>query len=178
MNDFLYCDGGVIQVNPSPIGGTFAYRILRDGQVIRENGGVIVADSAQPLISNNLTEMLALVRGLGELPDDWTGTICSDSQITLGRAFHGWKWTNVPAWLRHEYAANRLRLVNWAKITPLLLSGHPTRAQLQEGIGKRGTPVSEHNVWCDQQCGQMAAEVLNLLKVKEGLNVRPLPVPQ
>jgi ribonuclease HI len=157
----LYCDGGVIQINPSPIGGTYAYRILQDDQVIRENAGLIAASPDLPLITNNLTEMLALVNGLADLPADWIGTIYSDSQITLGRAFLGWKWTNVPYWLRKGYAEQRFRLLNWSLIQHQLLSGHPTKAQLAAGIGKHGFPVSEHNVWCDKACGKIADSVLS-----------------
>jgi len=159
----MYCDGGVISRNPSPIGGTFAYKILQDNQVIRQNGGVLVPDRETPLITNNITEMLALVRGLGDLPDDWFGTIYSDSQVTLGRVFLSWKWTNVPAWLRKEFAFNRGRMHNWEKITWVLLAGHPTRAQLLAGVGHHGYPVSEHNVWCDKECGRMAEAVLETL---------------
>ena len=53
---------------------------------------------------------------------------------------------------------------NWEQIRYVLLSGHPTKAQLALGIGKGGRPVSEHNVWCDHECGRRAKgfmEVIN-----------------
>lgn len=151
MDNHLYVDGGVVLKNPSPIGGTYAYRLLKDGEVVSEGGFFISCKDARvEAMTNNITEMMALVKGLENLPDDWTGTILSDSTITLGRAFSGHKWKNVPAWLCHRFVVQRYRLVNWNIINKELLSGHPTRKQLATGIGKNGLPVSEHNVWCDQ----------------------------
>ena len=93
----LFVDGGVIRENPSPLGGTFAARIIQNGQVTFEHAGAITPEQAHvPAVTNNLTEMYALVIGLTFLPDDWVGTVYSDSQVTLGRAFLGWKWNNIP----------------------------------------------------------------------------------
>jgi ribonuclease HI len=157
----IYCDGGVIRVNPSPIGGTWAVRFVRDGEVIAERSGVITPiRPGLPAITNNLTELLAVVSGLSKLPWTWTGTVYSDSQVTLGRVFDGWKWAGVPDWLRHDYERERIRLANWDQITHVLLDGHPTKAQLLAGIGRHGYPVSEHNVWCDRECGKRAAEYM------------------
>lgn len=160
MNE-LYADGGVISRNPSKIGGTWACRLLSNGQVVHEGSGVITpAEAGTPAITNNLTEMLALLEGLKQLPADWTGTIYSDSQVTLGRVFEGWKWSNIPPWMHRLFQAQRARLVNWSAISYALLDGHPTSAQLAAGVGKRGHPVSEHNVWCDKACGEAARLVM------------------
>lgn len=162
MNE-LYADGGVIGKNPSNVGGTWAFRVVGDGVVVSERCGLIrPADAKLPMITNNLTEMLALVRGLlkvSELPK-WTGTVYSDSQITLGRVFEGWKWNNIPDWLHKEYQQARKQLLCWDQINHVLLSGHPTKVQLEAGIGKGNRPVSEHNVWCDRACGQVAKAVV------------------
>jgi len=156
MNE-LYADGGVIDKNPSAIGGTWAYRIVSSPKPIIFLVGYITPKRAKlPSITNNLTEMLALVRGLEALPTDWVGTVYSDSQITLGRAFEGWKWNGIPDWLHHDYQDARKHLLHWDQINHILLSGHPTRAQLAAGIGKNGRPVSIHNVWCDKACSEMA----------------------
>jgi len=153
----LYCDGGVIGHNPSHWGGTWAYRILEDGIVIAEKSGVITPRQAEmETVSNNLTEMLALVHGLSALPSDWTGTVLSDSQITLGRAFDYWKWNNVPDWVHQWFVRLKLGLIYWPKIKHILVQGHPTKAQLEVGIGPKGYPVSEHNKWCDEACGEQA----------------------
>lgn len=159
----LYADGGVIQINPSSIGGTWAYRILEDGVVICEKSGVITpAQAKMPTISNNLTEMCALVAGLRALPADWVGTVYSDSQVTLGRVFLSWKWKNIPEWLHKYFQDARARLIHWDQVTWVLLDGHPTRAQLVAGIGKRGHPVSENNKWCDEACQKAAADFMGV----------------
>ena len=157
----LYCDGGVIGKNPSSYGGTWAFRWVTDGLVVKQHGGIITpAIAFMPAITNNLTEMLALVRGLEALPPTWAGTIYSDSQITLGRAFQGWKWKNIPPWLHQAYQRARGNLIHWRHIKWVLLQGHPTKAELSAGVGSRGYPVSEHNVWCDQECGRRASEFM------------------
>jgi ribonuclease HI len=161
MNYELYADGGVIQKNPSKTGGTWAFRIVANGVVVCERSGVITPlQAGLETITNNLTEMLAVINGLkvlGSTPK-WIGTVYSDSQITLGRVFEGWKWTGIPGWLHSDYQAARHGLLCWDQIQHVLLSGHPTRAQLEAGTGKGGRPVSIHNVWCDKRCGEEAAK--------------------
>jgi ribonuclease HI len=165
LSNALFADGGVIGSNPSAIGGTWAWRWVREGAESCSFSGVITPQQAGlPAITNNLTEMLALVSGLQALPASWAGVVYSDSQITLGRIFLGWKWKNIPLWLHHEYQQARARLVNWDKIQWVLLQGHPTRAELAAGIGSRGYPVSEHNVWVDKTCGERAAEFLKIME--------------
>ncbi len=159
----LYCDGGVIGSNPSAIGGTFAWRAVHDDKHSITESGVIGADDMGTNVTNNQTEMYALLRGLSRLPDDWVGTVYSDSQVTLGRAFQGWKWHNIPEWMHKLYREQRRRLVNWDQIKYVLLDGHPTRAQLAAGIGKRGHPVSEYNVWCDNACREAGERWLDII---------------
>ena len=166
----LYCDGGVIGKNPSPIGGTWAFCVvdveLFDLHIIEQSGVIVPAQARLPEITNNLTEMLALVRGLQNLPDDWKGTVYSDSQITLGRVFDGWKWNGIPNWLHVEFQRERKRLCNWEYIRWQLLQGHPTRAELDAGIGKRGYPVSIHNQWCDRACGAEADKFMKKFEME------------
>ena len=150
----LYVDGGVIASNPSMIGGTFAFRIVSDPYDPIGWANVITSAKMGGPVTNNQTEMLALLIGLKHLPDYWTGTIYSDSQVTLGRAFMGWKWKNIPDWMLKMYQEQRARLTYWNEIGYDLLDGHPTKEQLKAGVGKRGHPVSEHNVWCDGACRQ------------------------
>lgn len=156
----LFADGGVILKNPSPVGGTWAYRHVADNDdVINEFAAVItLAEAKVKAVTNNQTEMLAVINGLAILPDNWIGTVCSDSKITLGRLFWGWRWSEIPLWLIEEHDRQRARLVHFEKFQVLLVDGHPTKAQLAAGIGKRGNPVSEHNVWCDHACRTAAKE--------------------
>lgn len=153
----LYADGGVIGRNPSPIGGTWAWcHVNAAGERIATGSGVVLPRPSLPLITNNLTEMIALVKGLEALPEGWAGTVYSDSQITIGRVFWGWKQNNLPAVLLRQCAAAIAR-IDFANCRAVLLDGHPTQAQLAAGRGKRGNPVSEHNVWCDKECGRVGS---------------------
>jgi ribonuclease HI len=160
-SDEMYTDGGVVGHNPSKWGGTWAYRILHDGLVVAERSGFITPRQAQvPAVTNNLTEMLAVVRAMDDVPNDWMGMVLSDSQITLGRLFLGWKWKNIPDWLVNEFARMKIWHDHFAKWEHALLQGHPTKNELLIGKGSRGYPVSEHNVWCDKACGERASKWL------------------
>lgn len=152
----VYADGGVIGVNPSPIGGTWAYCHVDENNIrVAISSGVVLPRQSCPLITNNLTELIALVKCLEALPDDWSGHVYSDSKITLGRMFEGWAVNGIPPILLKQMHAVKLRLrLDRSEYT--LLDGHPTKAQLLAGRGKRGNLVSEHNVWCDKRCGEEA----------------------
>lgn len=158
----LYCDGGVIDHNPSQFGGTWAYCLIAPDETILESDSGVIEANWFPdyLTTNNQTEMYALIRGLGILPNHIKGEllICSDSQNTLCRAFIGWKWNNIPTWMAHKFTENRERLVHWSEFRALLLDGHPTKAQLAANKGKRGNQVSKWNVWCDLECNKRAEE--------------------
>jgi len=162
----LFVDGGVMGRNPSPIGGTWAVRIVEKGRIITEWSGVLLANDETPLVTNNMTEMLALIKGITLLPFEWRGTIFSDSKITLGRVFAGWSRTNLPEWMWSEIINQKARLVHWNQIHYGLLDGHPTQIQLEGGLGKRGHPVSIHNKWCDEECGRVGKHHLKLSKDK------------
>lgn len=159
----LYADGGVIKKNPSPYGGTWAWCAVDGcGNRVIEKSGVVPA-TATRTVSNNHTEQIAITLALEAMPDGWSGTVHSDSQIALGRVFKGWREENLPAniSIRSRRAVARL-----GRIQTVLLQGHPTRADLENGIGKkRGYPVSVHNVWCDKACGKAAEEYLKTLEV-------------
>lgn len=155
----LFVDGGVIRKNPSTIGGTWAWRHINpDGKINSGSGVITPSQAGMPAITNNLTEMLALLYGLSNLPRGWVGTVYSDSAITLGRAFMGWRWSGIPSWMLDLYKINAHHIND--KVRWVQLDGHPTKAQLLSGIGKRGNPVSEHNVWCDAACGRAGEHYL------------------
>src|SRR5688500_18958595 len=109
----LYVDGGVIVTNPSIIGGTYAWRVVYYEGAPLGRGAVVTTSQMGGLVTNNQTEMLALLEGLKRLPDHFNGTIYSDSQVTLGRIFMGWKWKNIPAWMHTLYKEQRARLSYW-----------------------------------------------------------------
>lgn len=158
----LYTDGGVIGANPSAIGGSWAYCLVNAAgeRIVNASGVITPAQARLPAITNNLTELLALVYGLERLPVGWAGTVYSDSQVSLLRVFEAAKLRNVPPWL-----VQRLQTLQksgkLAAMSYVLLDGHPTKAELLAGIGKRGHPVSEHNVFVDWLC-QQAARIARL----------------
>jgi hypothetical protein len=159
----LFADGGVIGRNPSPAGGTWAYCLVdNDGNRYTERSGWISPKQVGTVaVTNNLTELLALVLGIEAVPDDWCGTVYSDSWVSLQRVFLAASLRNVPPWLverlqtiQHSGRLDSMRYV--------LLDGHPTRAHLDAGKGQRGAPVSIHNVWADQTCQRWSAQYTNV----------------
>lgn len=168
----LYADGGVIAVNPSPLGGTWAWCLVdAAGERVQTASGVLTAaENGQP-VTNNVSELYALVAGLEALPARWCGTVYSDSWVSLQRVFLAAPLKGVPHWLRV-----RLHIVQrtgrLAKLPYVLLDGHPTKAQLAAGVGKRGKPVSEQNVWCDAAC---TAQARAYMEAHRDLPSAPLP---
>lgn len=161
----VYADGGVVDVNPSPVGGTWAFVFVdAEGRRIAEQSGVILPGVlGLKSVSNNVAEFFALIAALDVVPHGWAGTVYSDSQVTLGRLFRGWKLTGLPPFLVTYGARVRQRL-DLPNIKHVLLSGHPTQADLLAGVSKkRGLPVSEHNVRCDELCRFRAAELRQAL---------------
>lgn len=159
----VYTDGGVIAKNPSPLGGTWAYCFVnQEGKRICEGSGVLLPHEGDTLeVTNNQTEYYAVYQALLALPDAWHGTLFSDSQITIGRVFRGWKCTNIPQPWITGVAFEKKRL---GRIRPVLLNGHPTPKHLEEGKGHGGRPVSLHNVHCDALCTKTGLEYLHILK--------------
>ena len=153
----IYTDGGVCGKNPSHIGGTWAWcGADLEGNRIVEASGAIPAPVGHP-ITNNHTEQIAIALALEAMPDGWSGTVYSDSEVALGRAFKSWRIRNLPHNVIERTAEAVARL---GTIEPVLLQGHPTKADLECGIGaRRNLPVSIHNVWCDKAC-QKAKEKL------------------
>jgi ribonuclease HI len=158
----LYADGGVILKNPSPIGGTWAWcAVDEEGNRVLWRGGVVPFAGRE--ITNNHTEQIAITLALETMPDGWSGIVHSDSMIALGRVFKGWKGKNLPDNIRRRSAAAVARL---GRIEPVLLQGHPTKADLARGFGsRRGFPVSIHNVWCDEECGRQARAYLSKIQI-------------
>ena len=161
----VYSDGGLIRSNPSTIGGTWSCcHVTADNERVWSKSGVIVADQADPLfaeVGNNQVEFRALLEGLEALPDGWLGTAYTDSLLTI-RRFRDLERTGlvgIPIDWRRRAAVVLGRL---GRIEYVLLDGHPTKAQLAAGVGKRGNPVSEWNVWCDKACGDEAKRYMGI----------------
>lgn len=153
-----YADGGVVSINPSPIGGTWAYCLIDDQeQIVSSDSGFITPEQiGMETISNNLTEMYAVVKCLEALPPHWPGILHTDSQVTLFRITNGRSFNGLPNDLRLKC----LELRRYRKWRGVLVAGHPNRKELREGKSKRGLPVSKWNVWCDEQCSVQARVLL------------------
>lgn len=156
----LYADGGVVAKNPSPIGGTWAWCLVQGDVLLSRDGGFIsIFDMGYDVVTNNQTELLAVIKGLEFLPDDLDQLeICSDSNITLGRIFKNFTFNNIPGWMERDLREHKKRLINFHKFTYTLIDGHPTVAQLESGFGKRGHPTSRWNVLADNMCNRIASK--------------------
>jgi hypothetical protein len=156
----VYADGGLLRVNPSPIGGMWAWcHVDQGGARVRSASGMLLVDEIGAAVTNHHTENLALLLGLEALPDGWSGRVCTDSLNALRVFCHEGRVGKLPsAW----YPRIGRVLARLGRLEPVLLKGHPTRAELTAGVGtKRGRdgvrrtyPVSEHNDWCDRACSQ------------------------
>jgi ribonuclease HI len=165
-NMHLFCDGGVIQINPSTIGGTWAYYAVLGTKVLGHNCGVLTPKQCGLLaVSNNVTELLAVVRGLESMPSDFAGTVYSDSQVTLGRVFGSYAFKGIPGWVYDILQHQKARFTNWSSIKYTLLKGHPTAAELKEGTTSTGRPVSVYQKMCDDDCRHMGEHFRKLVMV-------------
>lgn len=141
-----YADGSTIGPNPSTIGGSYAWCHVVNGERVLEGQGVIPAGwLGMKTISNNVAELVAAVEALEWLERRQQCVLWSDSRVTLTRLNHSDCWSGIPDELRWRALEMRERVFRIK-----LLAGHPTRRQLATGKGRKGRPVSIHNVWCDR----------------------------
>lgn len=164
----LYADGGVINKNPSPLGGTWAWVLVddKDFAVIERDSGYVSRSEIGSDVTNNQMEFLAVIRGLLNITNPQAlKEVRSDSNITLGRIFRDWSITNIPDWILEERkrAFKNYDTKAWSNCLMLkytLVQGHPTDDELRAGIGKKGRPVSKWNVLADKLCNDEAYEFL------------------
>ena len=156
----IFSDGGVLGRNPSTAGGTWAWCHVRDDEIVRSASGIVTPDEiGLPTVTNNLTELLALLLAYESLPaEDSEGCVGhTDSQVTMFRFRPKCKkYEGVPSALVNRVKAVVLR--HQPKI--VLLGGHPSQAELRAGMGKRGLPCSKWNCWCDDACNKRAKAFL------------------
>jgi len=164
----LYTDGGNIGPNPSPHGGTFAWCQVVNGERVREASGIVLPEQVGlAQVSNNAAEIFALIHGIEELPPGWQGRVSSDSNVALCWMFSKPldELSKAPEPIRVKIEALR-KSGKLSGISYRLLQGHPTKEDLERGIGrKRNRPVSVHNVHCDALCTAKA----DWFKASEGL---------
>jgi hypothetical protein len=174
---YLYTDGGLLMAHPA-IGGTWAYVLLnRERGFLASDSGIVLGSQEPrphllhrtlcftdvPIVKNDLTEMVAVWQGFCHLPDGWSGTVCTDSELTIERLTEIKPWNTIPAWLREEMHRHVRRL---GSLEYILYAGHPTKADMARGYqvkeSGRCLPVSEWNVLCDTLCNQEKTRWLSL----------------
>lgn len=152
----VFTDGGCAGRNPSALGGSWAWVQVAGGvEVRRASGTVTPAQVGLPVVTNNLTELLAAVEALEACPAGWAGTIHTDNKVTLHRVHPRPKparpsMVGIPQALRDRLAAAKARLGRYAV---RLVAGHPTGAELAAGRTAKGVLASPFNVACDILCG-------------------------
>src|SRR5690349_20453346 len=151
----IYADGGSIGANPSTIGGTWAWVAVDDGGWMihsecgwfeppteREGGRTLFEGGGVPTSGNNQSEFLAMLLAISTLKahdPSWAGPAYTDSDLTIKRWTREAKLGGIP-FVWRSLMGELLRMPGgvgdpsrWA-----LLDGHPNKAQLASGIGKRG----------------------------------------
>lgn len=144
MIDRVYCDGGVILTNPSPHGGTWAW-VMLDGDEHHCGSGVVLASDIGQSVTNNFTEAYAAVQVLKGLPDDFAGTLFTDSRVTMCRLVN--PRAKMKGLTKQLVSDLRKQVGRHPRLRVELVAGHPTRDELFRGIGSRW------NVLCDRMCG-------------------------
>ena len=160
MASELFCDGGVIGKNPSKIGGTWAWCLVEDGELARFESGIFPARTGDPLaeeiVTNNFTELYAACKALRSVQAGWKGKLYTDSRVTQVRLMESVAFNGIPDWLVSE-----AKFLRWTrKPTVVLVSGHPSKAELIAGCKKDGKPCSPWNVLCDKRCRKLAEKAL------------------
>lgn len=162
----IYGDGGCIQSNPSPYGGTWGWcAVDADGWMIHSEYGWFtpppLSDGGYEWrgvlsVENNMSEFLAILLALRSLKTydrAWTGRLYTDNALTIARWTRGSSLKNIPyVW---RYRMGEILRMPGSVGDPsrwTLLDGHPTKQHLEQGTGKRGHPVSVHNRTCDKLC--------------------------
>ncbi len=155
MIDELYTDGGCIGPNPSKLGGTWAWCLVREDVIFRAECGIITPkDIGLPSVTNNYAELFAAYRALYAMGSGWRGILHTDSKVTKSRLTGDSSFNGIPQGLRLKILEIR-RNRRWKVI---MVGGHPTKSMLKRGKNNKGYPVSKWNVHCDEQCTRLAKE--------------------
>ena len=137
----VFADGGVYKHNPSRTGGAWAYVILDGDNILESKAGIV-----EGKVTNNLMEYLAVYEALKALPDGWSGEIVSDSKITLGRIFYGWRCKNIPDEI---VTACKNELKRLGIVFPRHVMGHQAL---------NGDIYIKYNRMCDSMCRKAMVE--------------------
>lgn len=150
----LYTDGGCIGRNASPFGVTWAFcAVDENDQLVHEESDTVLSPEGKKL-TNNFSEMVAVIKALEYVGKEWSGTWYTDSDITRGRICENWALHNLPL-----NVVKRMFdvLDRTGEIKGVLVQGHPNKKELAAGIGnKHGYPVSRWNCRSDFLCRKEA----------------------
>lgn len=153
----VYTDGGVIGKNPSPDGGTWAFVLIGGATttfVLDRSGLVLPSDIGMDTVENNITETIAILLALETVPPGWSGTLYGDNLNSIRRAQEPKAIKKVvPQFIKDRMIAAVARA---GAVEYVLLSGHPTKAELEAGVSKEGRPVSQWNIRADKLCCEQA----------------------
>lgn len=169
-----YSDAGLLTPNPNREGFMYSWVHVGHGdeELESETGLVLPPYHGVEFFENNLAETYAAIHCLSRLPEGWEGPFHCDNKHALGRLFTSelgyaaYAWNGVPEELRNWWLAGvRPKL---GRVEPVLLGGHPSRADLACGRRKRdGAPVSKWNKLCDDRCNAEKARYFHLLRQGE-----------
>lgn len=166
----VYCDGGMI---PSADAGTYAYCYVDAGGArIYEQAGYTFPSVEQSRykvqyidtgrVTSPISELVALCSAMEDLPiTAQPVTVYCDCENALQWVFGNNRMKAVTLDLQFRVLEVKKRLSVFPPIEDIryvVLDGHPSKNQIETGIGKRGNPVSIHNVWCDDNCNIMRRE--------------------
>lgn len=153
ITDGLFTDGGLASKNPSSIGGAWAWCFIKSGWFIRTGSGILTpADCDTTTVSNNDLELIAAIRALEGVGNDYDGVLWTDSYITLRRLINPKApLKGLSLWLKERLR----RIQRGRKLNVKLLGGHPSLEELRNGCRKNGRPVSRFNQWCDDECNRL-----------------------
>jgi ribonuclease HI len=152
----VYSDGGVFRPRACEAGSWAWIGVDESNRRVAYQYGLIEGRA----VTNNLCEYAALLRALESVVTvvpGWSGRACSDSGVTIGRFSEGWRTVGIPqSWVERMHRV-------WERageIEYVLHKGHPTKDELQAGVGVRersgrSYPVSHHQVLCDRLCTQV-----------------------
>lgn len=156
---WLFTDGGVIHKNPSPIGGSFAFVVAVNNVPVHESSGFI-----PPLygdVTNNMSELYAVVAAVRFICENkhlidgrQKFNLVTDSKVTAARLNSNRDGILLQGWpdaLADHLTVTRKKIREFCESVHIV-SGHPTKEELEEGFNKKGNPVHRFNVRCDELC--------------------------
>lgn len=122
-------------------------------------GYITCEDIQATSVTNNVTELVAILIGAAFAPEGRNIMLYSDSKISLGTVFCDFKLEGLPDCVLEQLAEfkreTHFRFNNhgYTQAGPIgLLDGHPNDTDLAMKKGHRGLPTSVHNRWCDYMC--------------------------